>query len=100
MKLRWDPEADALYVALLEDGAPPSRTEQIDSGTLVDLDRLGHILGIEVLRPARTWPLDEIIAQFGMDPDQAAALRALFSGSHQDRRYPFARSEGDQVAVA
>lgn len=58
MKLTYDHEDDALYVKLVE-GERVSRTEQLDTGTLVDLDRFGRVLGIEVIRPARRWPLEE-----------------------------------------
>jgi uncharacterized protein YuzE len=63
MKVQYDQAADALYITLAE-GVQVSRTVQIDAGTLVDLDRFGNVRGIEVVRPGRTWPLDEILSRF------------------------------------
>ncbi len=62
MEMTYDQSVDALYIRLAGD-QPVARSEQIDAGTLVDLDRFGHVLGIEVLHPARDWPLDEIITK-------------------------------------
>ncbi len=92
MKLTWDQDADALYVSFLDDDDEAvSRTEQLDVGTLVDLDRFGHVLGIEVLRPARSWPLEEVLSRFDMAEVDERALRAMFERSGADRRYPFAK---------
>lgn len=101
MKLRWDREADALYITLRET-EPVSRTEQLDAGTLVDLDRFGTALGIEVLRPARSWPLEDVIARFGIDGSDATELRAVFHGKpDSDKRFPYDDLErGAAAAVA
>ena len=99
MKLKYDQETDALYVRLV-DGERVSRTEQLDTGTLVDIDRLGRVLGIEVLRPARRWPLDEIFTRFGVDPNDRVALTHVFRGStNTDTRYPFVKPAAE-AAVA
>lgn len=86
MELHYDQDADALDVRLVP-GAVAELTRQIDSGTLVDLDELGGVIAIEVIHPARTWPLEEIIASFALNADDVAMLRDLvrrgfsFSGS-------------------
>lgn len=91
MKLTWDPDSDALYVRFLDDDEAVSRTEQLDTGTLVDLDRFGRVLGIEVLRPARSWPLEEVLSKFDIAEVDERALRAMFDRSGLDRRFPFAK---------
>src|SRR5262249_13804783 len=55
-----------------------ARTVQIHNGTLVDLDPAGNVVGIEVIQPARTWPLDEILARFDVSDGDAQELRAYF----------------------
>ncbi len=65
MKLQFSDASEALYIKLTDE--PVSRTAEVDSGTLVDLDRLGRIVGIEVVRPNRTWPLAEIAAEYSID---------------------------------
>jgi uncharacterized protein YuzE len=79
MKVQYDQAADALYITLAED-AQVSRTVQIDAGTLVDLDRFGNVRGIEVVRPGRTWPLDEILSRFSIAQADEQLLRELQSG--------------------
>lgn len=61
MILRYSDTADALYI-YLQPGVTPTRGEEIDSATIVDLDESGAVVGIEVLNPAREWPL-EVIAE-------------------------------------
>jgi uncharacterized protein YuzE len=83
---RYDTEADALDIRLRE-GAAVAQTEQIDSGTLVDLAQDGTVIAIEVLRPARPWPLDEILERFAVAAEQAELLRSQWGSP---RSYPFA----------
>jgi uncharacterized protein YuzE len=94
MNIRYDQVSDAAYIILLE-GEAVSRTEQVDTGTLVDLDRLGRAVGVEVIRPARDWPLDSILDRFQVDPHAGNLLRALWHG--EPRRFPF---EPAQVAAS
>jgi uncharacterized protein YuzE len=72
----YDLQADALYVELEDRDA--ARTVQVDPGTLVDLDAAGHILGIEVIHPARQWPLTEILHRFEVSAEDARELRVYF----------------------
>jgi uncharacterized protein YuzE len=76
MKVEYDQQADALYIEL-NGTAEVARTVEIDPGTLVDLDADGRLLGVEVIRPARPWPLDEILSRFPADHDDARLLRLL-----------------------
>lgn len=87
MKIVYDGTADALYVSFSEETV--SRTEQLDAGTLIDLDRFGKLLGVEVIRPARRW-LEPILERFGSElrPDDAALLKDMF-GTIPDRPYSY-----------
>lgn len=75
-----DFSSDALYVYI--DAAagplPVSRTSLIDDATLVDLADDGSVVGVEILRPNRLWPMDQILAA-GSIPDKAATLLSALS---------------------
>ena len=47
MKLEFDPIADAAYFEILS--AEVETTKEIESGIIVDYDKEGHVVGIEVL---------------------------------------------------
>jgi uncharacterized protein YuzE len=47
MKIEYDPDADAMYITIKK--GEVDRTKQIDNYTLVDYDKKGDILGIELL---------------------------------------------------
>ncbi len=47
MKITYDPEADAIYV-LFHD-AEPDDSLDVEEGVTVDLDKQGHIIGLEIL---------------------------------------------------
>jgi uncharacterized protein YuzE len=79
----YDEKVDALEITL--SGGVVARTEQLDEGTLVDLDEHGHVVAIEVIRPARSWPLDEALAMPGIEEADAEMLRAFWSA----QTYPF-----------
>lgn len=51
MRITYDPEVDALYIALREGVADDS--VDIEDGVTIDLDADGHILGVEVLDARR-----------------------------------------------
>lgn len=76
MTLEYDRDADALAIVIADDGLV-SRTDEIDSGTLVDIDEHGRVLVIEVIRPARPWPVDTIIERYALDDADVAVLRGL-----------------------
>ena len=89
MIFSYDNDADALYIEIAN--SPIARTRQLDEGTLVDLDEPGQVVGIEVLRPARDWPLDEIRASCGLGEDNAAVLNSLWGTTPEPRPYPFTK---------
>lgn len=47
MKLRYDQDADALYITLKE--GPITSTKEIDKNTIIDFDKDGEVIGIELL---------------------------------------------------
>lgn len=47
MKLRYDPEADALYIKLKN--TTVTKTQEIDRNTLLDFDKKGELVGVELL---------------------------------------------------
>ena len=53
MNYSYDREADALYIALSD--SPVDTTKQIDAGIMVDIAESGQLVGVEVLRPMRSW---------------------------------------------
>jgi uncharacterized protein YuzE len=94
VELNYDKTANALEI-LFEGGGIVARTIQFDAGTLVDIDEQGAIVTIEVIRPARRWPLEEILADFTVDDTEAEILRALW---RQLGTLPFA--EQSEVGAA
>lgn len=47
MKIRYDPDADAMYIKLEDEDIKVSR--QIDKNTILDYDSKGKLIGIEIL---------------------------------------------------
>ena len=92
MRFSYDRDADALDIRIREGDV--ARTEQIDEGTLVDLDRRGELLSIEVIRPERKWPIDEITQRFRLDPGDERMLSDLW----QTDTFAFASAEPALVA--
>lgn len=81
----YDLDADALYVRL--SSGTVASTVEVDSGTLADLDHDGALVGIEIIRPHRIWPLDEIITRFGVSGLAERELRAYFPQPPDACRY-------------
>ena len=48
MKIEYDEQADALYLAV-QDRKYVSRSREVEPGVVVDLDDKGHVIGFEVL---------------------------------------------------
>jgi uncharacterized protein YuzE len=86
MKFIYDAQADALTIILAE-GRAVERTEELEIGTLVDVDRRGNPVAIEILRPAREWPIADITARFRLDSATQEGLRSL----RQQHQYPYER---------
>ena len=47
MKITYDQEADAMYIELQK--AEVAKTKKIDENTLLDFDKKGKVIGIEIL---------------------------------------------------
>lgn len=47
MNITFDPEADAMYVALTEKGV--ANSEEVESGVILDYDAEGQVVGVELL---------------------------------------------------
>jgi uncharacterized protein YuzE len=77
MRFEYDQTADALYVRLVE-GAMVAGTVEVDRGTLVDVDESGQALGIEIIRPSRPVPVEEIADRFDLDSEQRGALVGIW----------------------
>jgi uncharacterized protein YuzE len=77
VRLEYDPEADEMYLGLLD--ASVTQSVQIDEGTLVDLDDEGSVVGIEIVHPDRQWPLATILERFTLGRPDADTLRAFRS---------------------
>ena len=85
MRTTYDSDADALYITV-NDGEV-SRTDEIDTGTLVDVDRLGVMVGIEILRPARPWPVAEIARRYSLTDQDVRQLQMLAGGDNAPFSY-------------
>ena len=49
MKTTYDPEADAFYAQFAPEGTPVAETIEVSPGVMIDVDRAGQMIGIEVL---------------------------------------------------
>jgi uncharacterized protein YuzE len=49
MRMTYDPAADAMYLYLTERAAKVARTEEVAAGLMLDFDRNGRVIGIEML---------------------------------------------------
>jgi uncharacterized protein YuzE len=95
--MTYDQNVDALYIRLTD--SPVARTDQIDPGTLVDLDDSGSLVGVEVLRPSRIWPLREVLTRFEIAAEDRALLEAFFGRAGMTHLVPFAPADQDIVAA-
>ncbi len=58
MKIEYDNEADALYIELRE--AYVDNNIDIEEGVTVDVDKEGHIIGVEILDASKKLSLKDI----------------------------------------
>jgi uncharacterized protein YuzE len=58
VRVRFDEQADALYVRLAE--SPVVESEEVRPGVILDLDTRGEIVGIEILRVGQRLPTAEL----------------------------------------
>lgn len=56
MKVTYDPDADAMYVKFTNEKF--SKTKVIDDNTILDLDKNGNVIGIELLFVSKHLPKD------------------------------------------
>jgi uncharacterized protein YuzE len=47
MKITYDPEVDALYILFRD--APVEESDEDKPGVILDYDKAGHVVGIEIL---------------------------------------------------
>ena len=47
MRIRYDPEADAMYIKFREDKV--DHTKEIDENTILDFNKKGQVIGVEIL---------------------------------------------------
>ncbi|PIP07848.1 MAG: DUF2283 domain-containing protein [Syntrophobacterales bacterium CG23_combo_of_CG06-09_8_20_14_all_48_27] len=59
MKIEYSKEADALYVYFREDYV--AKSKEIEDGVVVDFDKDGQLIGIEVLDVRQRFSLSDIV---------------------------------------
>ncbi|MCX5809893.1 MAG: DUF2283 domain-containing protein [Proteobacteria bacterium] len=59
MKIEYSKEADALYVYFREDYV--AKSKEIEDGVVVDFDKNGQLIGIEVLDVRQRFSLSDIV---------------------------------------
>ncbi len=47
MKIRYDPDADALYIRFREDEV--DHTKELDENTIIDYNKQNQVIGVEIL---------------------------------------------------
>ena len=47
MKIRYDADADAMYITLRKDSV--DHTKEIDENTIIDFNKDGQVIGVEIL---------------------------------------------------
>ena len=57
MKITFDKETDAMYIYLKDNKV--FKTKQITDDTIVDLDKNGNVIGIELLFVSKRLPIDK-----------------------------------------
>ena len=51
MKVRYDPEGDAMYIRLID--GPVHDTDEVEEGIIVDYDSEGNAMSVEILDAAK-----------------------------------------------
>ena len=59
MKIEYDKRADALYVYFRE--IEVARSKEVEEGVVIDLDKNGHIVGIEILDASKRLKAHELV---------------------------------------
>ncbi|MBI2657808.1 DUF2283 domain-containing protein [Candidatus Woesearchaeota archaeon] len=47
MRIRYDSDADAMYISLKKDKV--AKTKEIDENTVIDFNKKGDVIGVEIL---------------------------------------------------
>ena len=76
IELKWDTEADALYIALT--AAEWDHTDEVEDRTYVYVDAHDDPIGIEVHHPERAWPLEQVLSRYSVSRETAQELLAYF----------------------
>ena len=58
MRISYDKDADAMYIKLVN--GEFSKNREVHEGIVLDFDRDGRLLGIEILDVSTRYPLEEI----------------------------------------
>jgi len=58
MEINYDKDADALYIEFRKGNF--AKNKKIDDFTIVDIDKEGNLLGIELLRVSKRIPKDSL----------------------------------------
>jgi uncharacterized protein YuzE len=97
VNVTYSETADALYFRLTDGAA--THAEEIDPGAIVDLDENDEVVGIEVLSPARDWPLDEIAERFPLSMPDHLLLRT-YHGRSENKPFPHLPRRTSRRALA
>jgi len=76
MNYSYNPEADALYVQVI-DGRHIDHTEELPDGIVADLAADGALLGIDVMAASHGWDTSALLEQFPLDERDADFLGQL-----------------------
>ena len=58
MRIEYDQDADALYIQFKD--IRPEDNRDIEDGVTIDLDRDGHLVGLEILDAAKRFGIDSV----------------------------------------
>ena len=58
MEITYDKEADAMYIEFRKGDFV--KNKKIDDFTIIDLDKMGNILGIELLEASKKIPIESL----------------------------------------
>lgn len=95
MNFKYSQTADAIYIQL-KDGLVV-RTDSVDEGTLVDIDASGAAIGIEIINPARHWPVDEVTTKYNVSSHNRKLLAAWWKDANgHSKTFPI--TEDKQLA--
>jgi len=95
----YDGDADALYITV-RPGAQVAYTESLDDWTLIDVDSRGSVIGIEVIHPARVWPVVDLVDRYRIEGPNRDLLLQMVPAGMSGGRVPFASPDLDVDSTA